>query len=61
EFVTPLAAEGKSVEEIEEQVPAPEDMHDWWRFTDWKHKKNIELISTFSLEGRGEVEAAQAT
>jgi cyclase len=44
EKVVPLAAQGKTVEEIEAEVPAPEDMAHWWRFTDWKHKKNIELI-----------------
>jgi glyoxylase-like metal-dependent hydrolase (beta-lactamase superfamily II) len=45
--VPPLLAQGKSVEEIEQQVPPPEDMHDWWRFVAWKHKKNIELIAEF--------------
>jgi glyoxylase-like metal-dependent hydrolase (beta-lactamase superfamily II) len=45
--VPPLLAQGKSVEEIERQVPPPEDMHDWWRFVAWKHKKNIELIAEF--------------
>jgi glyoxylase-like metal-dependent hydrolase (beta-lactamase superfamily II) len=45
--VPPLVEQGLSVEEIEAQVPAPNDMHDWWRFTAWKHKKNIELIRDF--------------
>ncbi len=43
--VPPLVASGKSLEEIEAQIPPPADMSDWWRFTDWKHKKNIELIA----------------
>jgi glyoxylase-like metal-dependent hydrolase (beta-lactamase superfamily II) len=46
--VPPLLAQGQSVEEIERQIPPPDDMHDWWRFVDWKHKKNIELIAEFS-------------
>jgi hypothetical protein len=45
--VPPLLAQGVSVEEIERQVPPPDDMRDWWRFVDWKHKKNIELIAEF--------------
>ena len=44
QVVPPLAAAGKSVEEIEREVPPPADMEDWWRFVAWKHKKNIELI-----------------
>lgn len=59
ELVLPLAAAGQSVDEIEQQVLPPEDMQDWWRFTAWKHKKNIELISTFSLEEAGKVETAE--
>jgi glyoxylase-like metal-dependent hydrolase (beta-lactamase superfamily II) len=47
--VVPLAQKGLSIEEIEAQVPAPADMEHWWRFTAWKHNKNIELISTFTL------------
>jgi hypothetical protein len=45
--VPPLLQQGLSIEEVEAKVPAPEDMHDWWRFTAWKHKKNIELIQQF--------------
>ena len=47
EVVPPLAAAGKSVEQIESEVPPPDDMQDWWRFIDWKHKKNIEMLATF--------------
>lgn len=47
--VVPLAAQGLSVEEIEAQVPPPADMESWFRFTAWKHKKNIELICTHSI------------
>lgn len=42
--VPPLAAAGKSLNEIEAELPPPADMSDWWRFVDWKHKKNLELI-----------------
>lgn len=46
--VPPLVQAGKSTEEIEAQIPPPADMEDWWRFTAWKHKKNIELIAEFA-------------
>lgn len=49
--VPPLAKAGKSVEEIEAQIPPPSDMEDWWRFTAWKHKKNIELIVEHHVAG----------
>lgn len=42
--VPPLAAKGLSLDEIEAQIPPPEDMKDWWRFVDWKHRKNLEMI-----------------
>lgn len=42
--VPPLLQQGLSVEEIEAKIPPPADMQDWWRFVDWKHRKNIELI-----------------
>jgi glyoxylase-like metal-dependent hydrolase (beta-lactamase superfamily II) len=45
--VPPLLKAGKTVEEIEAQIPPPADMENWWRFTAWKHKKNIELIQEF--------------
>jgi len=49
EKVPPLAQAGQSVEEIEKQVPPPDEMKDWWRFTDWKHAKNIEMIRDETL------------
>ncbi len=45
--VPPLIAAGKSDEEILAQLKPPQDMASWWRFTDWKHAKNIELIRQF--------------
>jgi cyclase len=48
--VPPLIEQGKSDAEIAALLPAPSDMADWWRFTDWKHAKNIELIRQFSAE-----------
>ena len=47
ETVPPLAAAGKSLDEIEAQIPPPADMEDWWRFVAWKHKKNLEMICEF--------------
>ena len=44
--VPPLVEQGLSLDEIETKVLPPEDMSDWWRFTAWKHKKNLELIAT---------------
>ncbi len=43
--VPPLVGQGMANEEIEKQVPPPADMENWWRFTAWKHAKNIELIA----------------
>jgi cyclase len=43
--VPPLLAQNKSVEEIGKEVLPPSDMAHWWRFTTWKHAKNIELIA----------------
>ena len=42
--VPPLAAQGLSQGEIEARIPPPDDMADWWRFTAWKHKKNLEML-----------------
>lgn len=43
--VPPLAAQRLSLDEIEAQIPPPDDMADWWRFTAWKHKKNLEMLA----------------
>ena len=42
--VRAMAAEGKSVEEIQAAVPVPADMAHWWRLPEWKHNRNIERI-----------------
>jgi hypothetical protein len=42
--VPPLLQKNLSLDEIEVRLPPPADMRDWWRFVDWKHRKNIELI-----------------
>jgi glyoxylase-like metal-dependent hydrolase (beta-lactamase superfamily II) len=34
---TRRVAEGQSDDEIEAALAPPEDMQDWWRFTEWKH------------------------
>lgn len=44
EKVPALVAEGKSAEEIQAAIPVPDDMKDWFRFSDWKHDRNIERI-----------------
>ena len=49
ESVPALAREGKNAQEIAALVAPPSDMEDWWRFTAWKHAKNIELICEFGL------------
>ncbi len=45
EKVPPLA--GTALDELEKIVPPPADMKDWWRFFDWKHRKNLELLTRF--------------
>ncbi|HEY3280964.1 MAG TPA: MBL fold metallo-hydrolase [Armatimonadota bacterium] len=40
-----LAAEGRSLEQIQAAFPPPEDMADWWRFVDWKHQRNVERMA----------------
>ena len=45
--VPALIKAGKSDEEILAQIGPPSDMADWWRFTDWKHAKNVALIREF--------------
>lgn len=45
ERVPPMVKAGKSMAEIEDAVPPPEDMRDWWRFVDWKHRRNLELVA----------------
>jgi glyoxylase-like metal-dependent hydrolase (beta-lactamase superfamily II) len=43
--VPPLAKQGKSLDEIEQQVPVPTDMLDWWKLGAWKHRHNLQLIA----------------
>ena len=35
---------GKSDQQILAEVPAPPDMHDWWRFCDWKHEHSVDRM-----------------
>ncbi len=49
--VPPLIEAGKSDEEILKEIPPPSNLSEWWRFTDWKHAKNVDLIRQF---GAGE-------
>lgn len=39
--VPALCRSGLSPAAVEQRVPPPEDMRDWWRFTDWKHGRNV--------------------
>jgi len=43
--VPPLAKAGKSLEEIQREVPVPADMEDWWKLQAWKHGHNLKIIS----------------
>jgi len=43
--VPPLAKAGKSLDEIEREVPVPADMQDWWKLPDWKHRHNLQLLA----------------
>jgi glyoxylase-like metal-dependent hydrolase (beta-lactamase superfamily II) len=42
--VDKLCAGGASDEEIVAQLPPPDDMRDWWRFTLWKHDDNVTKV-----------------
>lgn len=42
--VIPLAEAGESLDEIERRVPVPDDMEDWWKLPDWKHRHNLQLM-----------------
>ncbi len=43
--VPALAQAGKSLEEIKQEVPVPDDMKDWWKMEAWKHDHNLKIIS----------------
>lgn len=42
--VPELAASGKDADAIAAAFPAPEDMRDWWRFSEWKHRRNLDVV-----------------
>jgi glyoxylase-like metal-dependent hydrolase (beta-lactamase superfamily II) len=46
--VPPMVKAGKSMAEIEDAFPPPDDMRDWWRFVEWKHRRNLELVAKSS-------------
>lgn len=46
--VPPLVQQGLSNQEIGKRLPPAADMENWWRFTAWKHAKNIEMIAAQS-------------
>ena len=39
-----LKSRGTPQAEIERQIPPPEDMHDWWRFLQWKHADSVKKV-----------------
>lgn len=45
ERAIPLAKEGKSLDEIEQAIPIPDDMMDWWKLGTWKHRHNLALVA----------------
>jgi hypothetical protein len=45
ERVPALARSGKDLTAIEAAVPPPADMADWWRFVEWKHRRNLEMVA----------------
>ena len=44
ETVPPLARAGQDVDQVCAAVPVPDDMQDWWKLPDWKHRHNISLL-----------------
>lgn len=44
ERVPAARAEGLPMERLSEAIPPPEDMRNWWRFVEWKHRRNLELV-----------------
>jgi glyoxylase-like metal-dependent hydrolase (beta-lactamase superfamily II) len=45
ERVPTLARAGRDLSEIEAALPPPADMSDWWRFVEWKHRRNLEMLA----------------
>jgi cyclase len=45
ERVPPAARKAQSIEALEDAVPIPDDMRDWWRLPDWKHRRNLEIVA----------------
>jgi glyoxylase-like metal-dependent hydrolase (beta-lactamase superfamily II) len=39
-----LARQGMSADAIAAVFPPPDDMSDWWRFSEWKHRRNIDVL-----------------
>jgi cyclase len=45
--VPAMAASGAPASTIERDFPPPADMADWWRFVDWKHRRNLEMAAAY--------------
>jgi cyclase len=43
--VPELARAGRSLDDIEQQVPVPTDMQDWWKLSAWKHRHNLQILA----------------
>lgn len=42
--VPELSRSGMGAEAIAEAFSTPDDMRDWWRFSEWKHRRNIDIV-----------------
>lgn len=45
--------QGLTDEDIARQLPPPEDMTDWWRLVDWKHKNSVGKVLELARSGWG--------
>ncbi len=46
-----LRAAGVGLDEMRDSVAPPTDMHDWWRFTAWKHADTVKKVSKAVVNG----------
>ena len=47
-----LLADGRSEREVLRRVLPPADMHDWWRFLQWKHRDSLEKVVSAARRGQ---------
>lgn len=46
-----MVSAGKSDREIAAEVTPPDDMHNWWRFEEWKHQDALSKVLTSARRG----------